>query len=176
MLRSTFWKRLKLKYMGAAKQNHMLEKDEFAPDFALSRLSDGILTRADLAKQGPAVIAFFKTSCPVCQFTFPYLDRLHKAGRIPIYGVSQDDPEATTQFNQEFGVTFPILLDTEESGYPASNGFGINFVPSVFLIEPDGRIGWSMEGFERKALEELGKRTGATPFRADEKVPEHKSG
>ena len=43
-----------------------------------------------------------------------------------------------------------MLLDTEESGYPASNAYGISHVPSLFLVERDGTIAWSMEGFVKR--------------------------
>jgi len=62
---------------------------------------------------------FFKVSCPVCQFTFPFLERLHKrygGDGVTFLGISQDDARATQNFAKEYGVTFPLLLD--ESGYP----------------------------------------------------------
>ena len=69
-------------------------------------------------------IAFFKTTCPVCQLTFPFLERLHRGGAARQFGISQDDAETTREFNQEFGVTLPMLFDTAESDYPASNAYG----------------------------------------------------
>src|ERR1051326_6394168 len=153
--------------MGAHRQIQMLETGARAPDFRLADLRGQTRGLRDLIASGPAVVAFFKTTCPVCQLAFPFLDRIHRgqAERIlPIYGISQDDAETTSEFNQEFGVTFPTLLDTADDGFPASNAYGISHVPSVFLVESDGTISWTMEGFDRKALEALGAKAGVQPF------------
>jgi|HubBroStandDraft_3_1064219.scaffolds.fasta_scaffold132641_2 peroxiredoxin len=169
--------------MGAAKQNELLQAGVRAPDFRLARLQEGTVEGAtDLAKMlpgGPVLLAFFKSTCPVCQMTLPFLERIHKGrapGSLEIYGVSQDDVETTQEFAGEFGISFPILLDTEESGYPASNAYGLSHVPSLFLVGRDGTIARSMEGFNKKEFLELAGQAGVNPFRPDENVPEWKAG
>jgi peroxiredoxin len=122
------------------------------------------------------VIAFYKTTCPVCQLTFPYLERIHKAGTLPVYAVSQDDAEDTREFNREFGLTLPTLLDSARSGYPVSEAFGISSVPSAFLIERDGGIARVIVGWSKRDMESLGGRAGAQVFRQGENVPEWKAG
>lgn len=157
----------------------MLRARHRAPDFKLAQLGAGLVALRELLSVGPVLLAFFKSTCPVCQMTFPYLERIHR-GRAPesltIYGISQDDPEATREFNAEFGISFPVLLDTEESGYPASNAYGIAHVPSLFLVERDGTIAWSLEGFNKRELEAVAGRAGVKPFRPGEKVPDWKAG
>jgi peroxiredoxin len=165
--------------MAAAKQPEILQPGQRAPDFNLARLDDGSRTLGELLADGPVLLAFFKSACPVCQMTLPYLERIHR-GRAPesfaICGVSQDDAETTREFNAEFGIGFPVLRDTEESGYPASNAYGISHVPSLFLVARDGTIAWSLEGFNRREFEAIAGHAGVHPFRPDEKVPEWKSG
>src|SRR5436309_13602369 len=126
--------------MAANHQQRMREPGERAPDFDLQDDHGRTRSLRDLVKSGPVLIAFFKTTCPVCQLTFPFLDRIHRgqaAPAIAIFAVSQDDPESTREFTDEFGVTFPALFDSAGSGYPASNAYGISHVPSAFLIERD---------------------------------------
>jgi peroxiredoxin len=157
------------------KKPQMLEAGGRAPDFRLQDLNGQTQSLKEILGRGPALLAFFKVSCPVCQFTFPFLQRLHEsAGGIAIIGVSQDKAEATREYNDEFGVTFPTLLD--DAGYSVSNAFGLYTVPSLFLIEPDGTISLAGCGFVKKDLEALGQRLGASPFRAGERVPENKPG
>ncbi|MGA3041070.1 MAG: TlpA disulfide reductase family protein, partial [Bryobacteraceae bacterium] len=154
-----------------------------APDFNLARLANGAIEgTAQLGRLlagGPVLLVFFKSSCPVCQMTLPFLERIHR-GRAPrsleIYGVSQDDAETTEEFAGEFGISFPMLLDTEESGYPASNAYSISHVPSLFLVERDGNIAWSLEGFVKREFLAMAGQAGVNPFRADENVPEWKAG
>jgi hypothetical protein len=93
-----------------------------------------------------------------------------------MFAVSQDDAAATREFNLEFGITMPTLLDLEKQGYPASNAYGLTNVPSLFLVEPNGSISWSLIGFHKKELEALGAKLGVNPFRPGENVPEMKGG
>ena len=130
----------------------------------------------DILAGGPALLAFFKISCPVCQLTAPYLERLAANNAIQVIGISQDDAGATRGFMQRFGVTFPTLLDLPSEEYPASNAYGITSVPSLFLMERDGTVTRSFNGFSKRDFEEIGARAGVSPFGPDDHVPEWKAG
>src|SRR5471032_463676 len=150
--------------MAAHRSRKLIDAGSRAPDFRLPRLDGGNdggnVTLQELIANGPVLLVFFKVSCPVCQFTFPFLERLHATGTLPIYGVSQNDAEDTREFNREFGVTFPMLLDTEESGFQAGNDYGISSVPSMFLITPDGAVSKVIEGWAKKDIAWLGDQAG----------------
>src|SRR5437879_1348618 len=105
-----------------------------APGFDLPALTGGRTALSELLASGPVVLAFFKVTCPTCQLTFPFLQRIHQAGGR-IVGISQDDTRATTDFNARFGVSFPTLLDSAGERYPVSNAYRITDVPSLFLVE-----------------------------------------
>ena len=158
------------------KSKTMLAAGAQAPSFELKDLEGNQRSLADLLAKGPVLLAFFKISCPVCQMTAPFLSRLAHSSGIQVFGVSQDDASSTKGFNQRFGVTFPVLLDESRAGYPASNGFGIASVPSLFLVEPDGVISTAFAGFSKADLEALGNRMGAPPFQAGENVPAFRAG
>ena len=121
----------------------------------------------------PVLLAFFKINCPTCQLTFPYLQRLADRGGPRIVGVSQDDAEDTAEFKAAFGVRFEIVLDT---GYPVSRAYGLEYVPAMVLVEPDGRISWRSEAFAKADLEELAGRWGVRIFDAGDRVPNYKPG
>lgn len=154
----------------------MLGVGERAPSFRLRDLDGQEVSLEEILAAGPAVLAFYKTSCPVCQFTFPFLERIASQGSLRIYAVSQDEARYTNGFNQDYGIHFATLLDEERKGFPASNAFQISVVPSIFLVEQDGIISLSSSGFARRDIEELGRRAGVTPFGEKEYVPEWKSG
>ena len=113
-----------------------------------------------------------------------FLERIHQGligtGNARVWGISQDDARDTRDFAREQGCTFPLLLDQE--GYTVSNQYGLTNVPTLFLIQPDGKIHVSAVGFERKALEtaaaEFGQRAGnvITVFQPTDTVPEYKPG
>jgi peroxiredoxin len=128
-----------------------------------------------MLSRGPVLVVFFKISCPVCQMTLPFLNRVASGG-LQIVAISQDDASSTKRFQSRFGVSLPTLLDREEDGYPVSNAFGITHVPSLFLIEADGRVSLASEGFVKSDLELIGARAGVSPFHRDEAVPAWKAG
>jgi peroxiredoxin len=147
-----------------------------APGFELEKLGGGSENLSSILGRGPVLVAFYKVSCPVCQLTFPYLERLAAGTGLQVVGISQDDEKATRAFNERFGVTFQTLLDSPAKEYPASNAYGISSVPSLFVIEPDGKISKSMAGFSKRELEDIGQRVGRPPFGPNDSVPEWKAG
>lgn len=155
-----------------------------APKIALPGLDGRQNSLEDALRKGPALVAFFKISCPVCQFTFPFLERMYESygdGKVTFWGVSQDNAQDTKDFNTEYGVKFGSLIDA--NGYKASRQFGLTNVPSVFLIQPDGKVQAASIGFSKKDLEtmaaEIAKASGKTAqplFRPGENVPAFKPG
>jgi peroxiredoxin len=153
-----------------------LEAGGPAPSFKLKNLDGATQSLEEILAKGPALFAFFKVSCPVCQLALPYLERLAGSPSLQIVAISQDDESATTGFRQRFGITVPTLLDQSKEGYPASNAYGITSVPSLFLVEKTGEIAFASPGFAKRDFESLGQRAGIQPFRPDENVPEWKAG
>jgi peroxiredoxin len=155
-----------------------------APGFSLKALDGTEYSLSKLLRRGPVVAAFFKISCPVCQFTLPFVERLYKrygGDDVAFLGISQDNAADSKDFAKEFGLTFPILVD--EKGYPVSNGYGLTNVPTFFLIDTDGAVKVSCMGFGKLELEEIAhelaerRKIAAAPlFAANEKVPVHKPG
>jgi peroxiredoxin len=158
------------------KKKQLLAAGAQVSDFRLPRLDGGEASLREMTQRGPALLAFFKVNCPVCQLMFPYLERVQSPERLPIYGISQNGPEDTRDFMRRFGVTFPMLLDTEKSGFPVSNALGISSVPTLFLVEPDGSVSRVIEGWQKSEIERLGAQAGVNPFRPEDSVPEWKAG
>ena len=102
--------------MWGKKKAAMLEAGVSAPSFELKNLDGGKKSLQDILAAGPALLAFYKVSCPVCQLAFPYLERLAAGKSLQIVAISQDDDSSTKNFNQRCGVTFPTLLDDAKEG------------------------------------------------------------
>jgi len=141
-----------------------LDTGDTAPNLRLRKLEGG---EESLRAEGSVLLAFFKISCPVCQFTLPYLNRIHPG--VKVWAISQNDAEDTRDFAQQFGLTLPILLDPEDR-FPASNAFGITHVPTMFLLGPDGRIEKAFDGWNKQEMEALGA------LRPSDSVPAWKAG
>jgi peroxiredoxin len=153
-----------------------LEAGADAPSFQLPRLEGGETSLAESTAAGPALLAFFKISCPVCQLAFPFLERLHKPGTLTVYGISQNNARDTREFAKRYGVTFPVLLDLESNGFPASNAYGLTSVPTLFLVEPGGAIAQTIHGWDKQKMSALGATNGVSVFRPEDNVPEWKAG
>jgi peroxiredoxin len=167
------------RWAGSSKKMTTIVAGQTAPDFSLKSIDGTEYSLSNLLKQGPVFVSFFKVSCPVCQFTFPFLERLYKrygGKEVTFLGISQDNARATKEFADEYGATFPIALDSD--GYPASNAYGLTNVPTSFLIDTDGSVKIASLGFNKNDLEavaaELSERRKiplSALFRPNESVP-----
>ncbi len=74
---------------------------QVAPGFTLKSLDGKEYSLGKLLEKGPVVAVFFKISCPVCQFTLPYLQRLaqrYAGDSATVIAISQDDVRGTKEF------------------------------------------------------------------------------
>jgi peroxiredoxin len=172
------------RWLGAEGDMTHIQVGTIAPGFSLKGLDGKDYSLHSLMQKGPVVAVFFKVSCPVCQFTFPFLERLYKrygGDGVTFLGISQDDARDTKAFVKEYGATFPMVLD--EKNYLVSNAYGLTMVPTIFLIDTDGSVKVSCMGFGKQDLEtiasELAIRRKIPPaalFRAEERIPASKPG
>lgn len=137
-----------------------LSKGNKAPDFTLPLMDNRTFSLQDALSRGSVLLAFFKISCPVCQYAFPFFERIYRAhggGKVTIVGVSQNEPNETKQFLQRFGVTFPILLDDTKT-FPVSNAYGLTNVPTAFWIQAEGEIEITSVGWSKADVTEMARK------------------
>jgi len=156
-----------------------------APHFSLATVDGKQVSLQEALRKGPVVLAFFKVGCPVCQYAFPFFQRMYEAHRdagVSFIGVSQDNARDTTTFMKEFGVTFPVALD-DPAKYTVSNAYGLNTVPTVFYIGTSGDIeissvSWSKAEFEaiNAKLAERLQQPPAMLWRKGEDVRDFRAG
>jgi peroxiredoxin len=149
-----------------------LEAGVVAPNFTLPTVDRKNVSLAEALKKGPVVLAFFKISCPVCQYAFPFFERLYQANRaahVTVLGVSQDDSKKTKEFMNEYGVTFPVTIDDESRHYPVSSAYGLTNVPTLFLISPDGQIEVSSVSWSKADVDSVNQKLAE--YRQQKPVP-----
>ena len=156
-----------------------------APGFALPKVGGKQISLDEALLKGPVVLAFFKVSCPVCQYALPLAERVYRANQsadVTVLGISQDKLRDTQAFLREYGVTFPVALD-DPARYAVSNAYGLTNVPTLFYIAPDGEIeissvGWSRADVEtiNRKLAEHGKQTPAPLWRKGEDIQDFRAG
>ncbi|MHB8656288.1 MAG: peroxiredoxin family protein [Terriglobia bacterium] len=165
----------------------MVPAGKKAPPFELTGVDSKTYSLQAALARGPLLAVFFKVSCPTCQFTFPFVERMYRqfleagAAGVQIWGISQDNPQNTQRFAKEWDVTFPLLID--EDPYEISQEYGLAHVPTLFLIAPDGQVEISGDGFSKADLLSIRKSLAshlsvkpAELFRAGEQVPDFKPG
>jgi peroxiredoxin len=148
-----------LRWLGAEDRMTHIVPGNVTPGFSLKSIDGKEFSLSKALQRGPVVLAFFKVSCPVCKFTFPFLQRLYKlygGDDVTFLGVSQDNADAARDFANEFGVTFPTLIDA--AGYPVSNGYGLTQVPTFFLINQDATVQVVSIGFGKAEIEAIADR------------------
>ena len=157
-----------------------------APQLLISSTRGAPVVLSELLTRGPVLLAFFKVSCPVCQYAFPYLERLfqvHKTEPVTFLGVSQDNAADTERFMKQYGVTFPVGLDDSQR-YVASNAYRLTNVPTLYLVDRDGEIQFTSVGWSRADFEELNMKLSVMSpgqqqfpvFKPGEEVAEFKAG
>jgi peroxiredoxin len=174
---------------GGPKDMAALPAGAQAPDFSLPAVADGKagskFSLSDALQQGPVVAAFFKISCPVCQYALPYFERLYQAhgsGKVSFVAISQDDQRNTAAFLKEYGITFRTLLD-DPKDYAVSNAYGLTNVPTWFLIQQDGTVEMSSVGWVKQDIEDLNRKLSTAEqtspsslFHAGEDVRDFRAG
>lgn len=107
------------------------------------------------------LLIVFKTTCPTCQLTWPYLERMYQTYRgagLAVWGISQDGQTVSTQFASDYHSTFPILIDAD---LRVSRAFNPQFVPTLFLIDPEGKIVDRIVAFDKARLNQLSETVAA---------------
>jgi peroxiredoxin len=138
----------------------VIEPGNRAPALDLPDVSSGESV-VDPWRAGPVVLAFFKTTCPVCQMAAPKVQAIADAG-VRVVAVGEDPPPAIQAYADSYGQKVTTL--TEPAPYPASNAFGIDTVPTLFLVDEDGTVRDAVASWDRDGWNRLAEAAGATPI------------
>ncbi len=136
----------------------MLQPGDKAPSFTLQAVDDGAEV-SDPWTEGTTVLSFLKVSCPVCKMVAPMLTKMAEAG-VRVIAVGQDPPDAIKAFAEREGQKVPGL--SEPPPYRVSESYGLEAVPTIFLIGEDGEIQQAIPGWNRDTWNALAASAGMT--------------
>jgi peroxiredoxin len=95
----------------------------------------------------PTALFFYKVTCPVCRMSAPRIAGLAAAYPGTIVGVGEDPISALVAFADEHGAHFPSVSDPVP--YPASDAYGIEVVPTLFVVDGSATIVETVESWDR---------------------------
>lgn len=119
-----------------------------APPYAAVSLDGDSVSLASLRGQ-VVLLNFWATWCAPCRHETPFLQAVYEERRsrgLIVVGASLDTGDARDQvraFVDEYGVTYPILLDPQMRGMDVYRVLGL---PATFLIDRDGVLRWMRFG------------------------------
>lgn len=116
------------------------------PDFALDNL-EGTSIPISTYKGKWILLNFWATWCPPCRAEMPGMNELQKAfggEHFTFVAIdSQEEPATVREFIAREKYILPVLLDVDGS---ISATFGINSLPTTFLVDPQGLVQGGMIG------------------------------
>ena len=109
-----------------------------APDFVLKTLTGETVKLSDL-KGKKVMLNFWATWCPPCKAEMPEMEKFYKQKdkNLVILAVNIDPQLDVKGFVQKNGITFPILLDTNDL---VNETYQILSIPTTYFINSQGII------------------------------------
>jgi peroxiredoxin len=118
-----------------------LGRGSVAPAFALARLDGGAPVVLDRLRGRVVLINFWATWCKPCEDEMPAMQRLYEAlapEGFELLAVSVDeDRSEVASFVERLGLTFPVLMDSDQSVARAYQSFRF---PETLLIDREGVV------------------------------------
>jgi peroxiredoxin len=113
-----------------------------APAFTLTSVEGKKVSLADY-KGKPVIINFWATYCGPCRLEMPWFEEFsHKYGAqgLSVLGIDDEDGVSPAQVKaaaQKAGVTYPILLDSQQNA--SAYGLG-DYLPVTYYIDAKGNV------------------------------------
>jgi thiol-disulfide isomerase/thioredoxin len=121
-----------------------------APAVSLELLEGG--RSVPFPKGKVTLVDFWATWCAPCRASMPRVQRLwqdYSSRGMELYSVNTDDESpqrkpAVERFLQQNGLSFPVVLDDGDK--TASDAFRIASLPTLIVVDRQGRVVWSRIG------------------------------
>jgi len=121
-----------------------------APDFVLGSVDGKSFIKLSDYYGKPIMVAFWVSWCPHCHSEAPILNKVYndlKDKGINAVGMSVDDDiEDAQEFVKKYSVPFQNAFAGTEAGSEVIEKYGVDGVPTTYIIDKDGIIKAVLEG------------------------------
>lgn len=128
-----------------------------APEFALEDLDGQTISLPDVLILHPVLLVFFRSDCELCQWALPQLARFEQtfSGHdLEVYYVTPDIGDVARDTLRAHRLEeLHVLIDT---GSKVAKDYGVEQLPAVVFIAPDGTIASSGEGWVPETYQAIG--------------------
>jgi thiol-disulfide isomerase/thioredoxin len=101
----------------------------------------------------PLLVEFWATWCPPCRKSIPHLNEIYakyKAQGLRIVGITDENEQIVKKFQKQIPMDYDVAINTPQSIYQQ---FGIQAIPTAFLVDKSGKIVWTGHPMELSETE-----------------------
>jgi len=134
-----------------------LETGDDSPSFANMDLSEKFILSKNYIGKSWIIIDFFATYCAPCKEEIPKLEGLVKEFRSQglqcfVMATDKDGKKVVEPYFKDISANFTVLIDRF---MVTAKRFGVDSIPTVFLINPEGKIAFKSIGYSKQAIDEM---------------------
>jgi peroxiredoxin len=135
-----------------------LEPGDKAPPFVNLDLSKHHVLSKHYLGQGWVILDFFATDCEGCKKEFPLIEKLYRdfsdrGLQVIVFATDPEGAEVVGSFFQNKPTPLTVLLDHYRV---TVKKYGVEEIPSLFLIDPEGFIVFKEVGYREDLYEVIG--------------------
>lgn len=129
-----------------------------APDFTVRTLAIPSLDTTLSHQRGKVVLLdFWATWCGPCRQVSPVLEKIyaeHKGEGLEAMAITGEKRDVVSAGEGRSPHTMPVYLDAK---FEANTRLGVEAMPTVFVIDREGKIAYHTVGFDETTADEISK-------------------
>ncbi len=134
-----------------------LEVGDQAPPFVLTDLNRNYVFSRNIYGSGFVLVDFYATWCVNCNEELPYIEEIYQEKQdsgfqVFLMATDKEGAQIVKPYFEENPTPIPVLLDRYQKSVES---FGVEELPTVFLIDPEGNIVYKATGFHLEIIDEI---------------------
>ena len=136
-----------------------VDKGDEAPSFVLTDMDRNYVFSKKLYGTGWVLLDFYATWCENCNAELPFVEEIYadfkdKGFTALLIATDNEGLDVLRPFFAERPTPLTVLVDKYQKAVEA---FGVEALPTMFLVDPDGKIVLKTVGFHEEDIETIRK-------------------